>query len=242
MSVFTTSRRYQIDSVISGLARRLVNSAKNEVTHDDVIQCFIKPEHRQMAVTMNDLFGLNGPTAFAFAHAYKGPNSVGVQLAVNFGPDDVRFSIPNYASNGVLPDAPEESLKRINNWVRRRIALGREFGQASDVFDLLCDKCVSARAVAFLMPTVAALVAQIPDDDGRLKVAKFHDTLTRTGQPPLPMLNPEIREAVELAQGSFARALLISSEAETTKTLPVNLTISSVPSVKNPWGTTQTFI
>lgn len=242
MSAFTPSRRYQIEQVIDRLAQRLVNNIKNTVTHDDIIKCFIKPEHRQMSVDMFDIFGATGSARFSYVHSYKGDNRATLQVAVAFGDKDTHFSIPNYASGGMVPDAPEDAVERINKWVQKRIAIGREFGFAKDTFMTIADRCASPKAVVFLMPSVLTLIANIPIENGDVKLKKFHDALTRTGQPPLPALTPALREATMAAAATFTRALLLDHKSETAVAHPVNLMLSSVPSIKNPWGTTQTFI
>jgi hypothetical protein len=239
MASFTNKRRYQIETVIDNLGRRLINVIRNEVTHDDIFRCFIKQEHREMVVQMHPLFGMQGSTVFTYQHEYKSGNRCSLSVSLSFSGDDTRFSVPNYCGEGFVEDAPEESVKRISEWVKRRIKIGREFGFAKDTFNAISDRCGSAKAVAFLMPSVIGLVAQIPDDP---TVMKFRDALTRAGQPPLPMLTPEMREATEKAAHSFARALLLDSTSENASKIPVSLSVYGIPSVKNPWGTTQTFI
>jgi len=237
MTSFTYKRRSQIEQVIQKLGTRLINAVRNDVTHEDIRTCFILPEHREQAVDIFNIWGLNGSNSFMFpTEADVGRASVHVSL--RFNDSDTQFAMPNYCKSGMIADAPAESAKRVHSWVERRVKIGRQIGQAYDTFGAIADRCGSSKAVVFLMPCVIGLIEQIEEDD---TAKALLDKLGKGGQPPLPALEPELRDAAETASKLFSRAMLADKSLEHATAKPVNLSLSGVGTVKNPWGTTQAF-
>lgn len=241
MSAFSNTRVQQVQEVMRRLGKRMVNSIKNDVTHDDILRCYVKPEHQEMARLTHSVFGVAGMAAFTY-RIFSGDGEGNLSITLNFKQDDLPFSVPNYAGeHGILPDAPRDAIKRIEKWVARRMALGRELGQAWDTFTEVAARCSTPGAAVFLMPCIKGLFELDRNDDSS-GFKNFKDRLSRGGMPALPAMSPELMESTDVASKTWARAMLLGFEHETDPSPAVSLVLSSVKSGRNPWGTTQTFL
>ena len=240
MPAFNRNRTAQIKQVIGRLGRRITNSHRVELTSDDMLEIYTKPQDREILTKVFSLVAMSNDQR-NWSHAYhleKG--SVQLNIWVEHSKDDRKWLVPKYASDGPVEGANPEIVAKLDRWVKKRVQLGLECALVEAVFDELNWRC-SAAGLAFFMPSISSLLDMIEDD---AKAAAQREKLATAKVPSLPQLPLGMDGVLEGVSATVARARLMDKKSEDRSIGGVRFTLSrfSKGLGETPWGTTLNIV
>lgn len=249
---FTTNMQFQMRSSITRLSSRIINSHRTDITSDELLELYTKPEDREILTRVFDLVNLDNDSR-QWSHPYKvreqsiaGPDgapvvkgTVQLSIFIDFAKGDRKWLTPKYATRGPVDGANPGILAKLDKWVTKRIALGVECGMVMAVFDELIFRCKSMAAMKFYMPSVLDFLDMM---EGDTRAADLRDKLSTAKVPDLPVLPPALREILPNISATVARARLMDKKSEDVASGKVRFMISA-PSKglgETPWGSSLT--
>jgi hypothetical protein len=203
MPCFSPKRINLLQDTIRDLHRRVIHHHRSGLTNDDVIQLFVRPEHRELVREVAKVArNINLGGEFTVSVAAPGDEPLKVTIAVTRSKDG--FLVPDYAGTVAFDVDEGEAGQRLLKWVKRRLQHSKEWTLTLAVFNELAQVCTTPKQMRFLWPSIVALLGMT---EGLESVA---DSVREFKAPSdLPSLHPALRDACRETSTVISRALLL---------------------------------
>lgn len=207
MSVFAPRRAAIISQVSRTLFNRVTSFFECSLTHTEVEEMVVRPEHLALLREANQIVNPDNKTMFHNVAVGIPMASVETPVRVHLNSKNgFSFLLPSYAdTRPAFVPSPSETLSRIQKWLAHRIEVGIEWGRVEDVFDYLNNVCETPQQMRFYFPGLVTLMVNSGDDP----TIKLGNKL-RTARTPTNFisLNREQKEYIGLANTALATAQL----------------------------------
>lgn len=207
MPAFSEKQSASVRAVIARLYGRAIAHKPCTLTHNDVKELLVRPEHYQAVVDARELFG-NSSGEYARLKIddpfVKGEEAL-VTLQLRVSRDNPGFPFPRYVGQEVYGDPEGPARKALATWVKWRAKVGREWSLASHVFSELDRRCSTPAQVRYFWPSIVGLLALSDDENVRTKADKLRAYRAPSG---IPHVEKPFVEACKSASAIIAKGLL----------------------------------
>jgi hypothetical protein len=222
--------------VIARLYGRAIAHKPCTLTHDDVKELLVRPEHYQAVEDARELFG-NSSGEYAEVKVddpFAKGNSSLVQVQLRVSRDNPGFPFPTYVGREVYGDPEGPARKALATWVKWRAKVGRDWCLANNVFSELNRRCSTPAQVRYFWPSIVGLLALSDDEKVRAKADKLRAYKAPSGIPPV---EKAFVEACKSASAIIAKGLLYPEVEGTPEAMsgPVVLGLPSFVTPERPW-------
>jgi hypothetical protein len=202
MPCFSAKRIELLQGTIRDLHRRVLHHHRSDLTSDDAIQLFVRPEHRELVREVAKIArSMDVGGEFTVSLAAPGDEPLKVSIAVTRSRDG--FLVPDYAGDEIF-NLESDVGQRLLKWVKRRLQHTKEWTLTLAVFNELAQVCTTPKQMRFLWPSIVALLGMT---EGLESVA---DSVREFKAPSdLPSLHPALRDACRETSTVISRALLL---------------------------------
>lgn len=210
MTVYAYKRMADLTRALEGMATLFFERMPLNLTPDEVVDGFIRPEHREKLKEMEELVGSIGTANFEFRSVVDtkyGENTLKLALAFNGRPPLI---LPQYVSGGLQPECSDETRTKIHNWLSQRVEMGLAFGFVRDALQELNELCEDADTMTLLLPCFPTIMASIAGDDPEAKTTLRAQKLAnnkRAGK--MPRLLREVINELQVASSIVNSASLL---------------------------------
>jgi len=222
---YTTFRDAIYATMVAALeerCQRLISFiAPLDITVEDVKNLLVKDEDRETlfrASSLCDLTVRNAGTIWPVPLGYTRrvsrytTTTIDPSLSFNFV-DRVQYVFPDYSKEGPIINQAPEVAKKINEWIKDRLAIGLEFATAKNTFQMLNERLTTAAQVRYYFPGVLTLLEDITNSQPDRAVA-LRNKLSEAKLPAnTPNLGPQVAARCREATALIARTKLIPKEA-----------------------------
>jgi hypothetical protein len=192
------------------LARRLQTIIEEpQVTNNDLLLMFVKPEHRHTVTEIMEIARCDG--ASYFEHALR---EHGAEITFYHKPES--FIIPKYAGEFWTGERPE-LMDKIVEWVGQTKELGTQITLAKHAIEELNEKCKTPQQMRFFLDSFNVLTGM----NLEFKVPR-----------DIPSLHPELKRVLREVDVMVAKALLVKEEAKTVSRMHVDIRTHTIL----PWA------
>jgi len=191
MTAFNSAHTNLVQMAIAAMHTKHNNMDTCPVTDDDILTLFVKPEDHAICRRANELFASSRYGGRSLT-AKINSDSVDTEFNVALH-NGVDFMLPDYAKN-IMPDAPNDVVMRLTDWVMWRRELSLRYGRVRQLFNHLNELCSVPSQIKFLWPSVEVLAA-LCCNEGDQNV--IYDKLNSGTRKSLPPVGPELRAACQ---------------------------------------------
>jgi hypothetical protein len=204
MPAFSPRRTGMVQENIKALFDRSLKFKRSGLSHQDLLELFVEPEHRKMVVEVVKICGVGGDCHFS-------AKVKGAALWINTTTTDDApgFAAPEYMGKRIFEKG--EARERLLAWVNWRVTLGHDWGLVLATFNQLQEQCDTAQTLRFFWPPVVALLGMSEDLAGAADKIGNYKTPSN-----IPRLHPALLEACRSTAGTIARAMLLPDPSKVT--------------------------
>lgn len=230
---FTERRMKILEDSVRKLYARQIAYKSNDLTPEDLLELFVRPEHRQMVVEVVNLCGVSGQVWFQHK-LWLG--DAGMVVGVNYAPngDHPGFAKPSYCGKELhaRPDSP--ALRKLTEWASWRLRMGQDWGLVLAVLIKLNSLCGTPSELRFIWPSILPLLSfNEATRDAAVALEQFR---TPRAFPTVP---GPLLEASRHCAGVIAKALLLPNPDLVRPDTPVVqlwAEAGGLPKAENPWA------
>lgn len=201
MPVFTDSQMNILNESIRRTLNEHLDHEECDVTVDDILNVFVKPEHHEACRLATDLFTyrMYGSNAFSFKHANT--TSEG-QLVFNL---TLSYVYDKATNRNRIPWVPPAYAGSADNWrtdtpsheklvwyLTRLHQLFRSYNNMALVLAVLNTRCTSAGQMAFVWPAITQLIDRAEKRGEKVETLK--KMVSRRNNAGCPIVTPAMRE------------------------------------------------
>lgn len=212
----------KLDVVLSnfcGMRNRLRTLITHNVTHDDLLATFVKPQHRELLIAAGDI--VVGDKRFStnlggwFTPAGGGwftPAGVVIDITIR---GELKFLLPKYVGKHI---EPSEGVQKLRTFAEEKLQLWQEYHVGQEAIRALNLRCNNLQQMRFFLKCLPALGVEC-----EYKVPST-----------MPNVPRELRDALRGVDEFVARASMLPKKAKQDEH-EVELDLSGNVSTPCPW-------
>lgn len=203
MSVFSSRRIILLKDNVLKLRNRMLEAQPDlELSHDEILEMFVKPEHREILANVGQIVKLQ--TGGIINTKLQLP-AVEVNIYMHTNRENPGFPLLEYA--GQDANLQNDAGVRLCSWAAREVRIRQEWDMVYAVLLALHEKCETAQQMRYFWPQILGLLGMSDD------LAPAVDKLRAFKAPPsVPLLNRALCQACKDTALTVTKALLLPAE------------------------------
>lgn len=197
MAALKDSYRQALEQTIKELYEDRIKFDTLEVTQEDLISLFVKPEHRDAVRVAKDLY----PWSHGHYSTVRVQVPAGRKLCVGQGGATTPVLFPVYNRQNyhqpditIQEDVRPDLWERFNNFVQRQIVIFGQYELTYQVMRKLNEICASPSQMRFFWPAIEVLAAHAGARDNKETLVK---AVMANSKAPVPRISPALRQACQ---------------------------------------------
>lgn len=196
MAALKESYRQALEQTIKELYEDRIKFDNFDVTPDELVRLFVKPEHRSTVYEARNLYPWSGGH---YSHMRtQAPDGLFLSIGQN-GPTPVLFPVYDRGSYGrnvmtIQDDVPSNIWEKFNNFVQSQLVIFRQFQLTYQVMSKLNEICASPSQMRFFWPALEVLATHACARDNKETLIK---AVMANSKAPVPRITPTLRVACQ---------------------------------------------
>lgn len=229
MPAFSERKMEALDNSVNTLFFRTLECLPQPgISKTEIHHALVKPEHRKLLDQTEELVGtIQSHNHLSFKVKVASGQVIDVGATFN---TPLNHIMPDYYQQGFHADANEETVAKLDKWVKVRCGIGFEFAKAFSILHDLNDMMASPKQMKFFFDGIVGLC----------EMSDMKDIADKLREPfvpaSFPSIDPAMRQGCKDATQAIARALLVDPDQK-NKTPAVTFSIAhrNAGTARLPW-------
>jgi len=199
MAALKESYRNALDQTIKELYDDRIKFDNFDVTRDDLISLFVKPEHREAVSISRELYPWSHGHYSTVRVQVPGGHKLTIGQTGTFNSPPVLFPVydrKNYLHTlmCVQEDVAPALWEKFNDFVQSQLIIFNQYQLTFQVMNKLNEICASPSQMRFFWPAIEVLASHAAARDNKDTLVK---AIMANSKAPVPRISPALRQACQ---------------------------------------------